>query len=163
MTTFISELDQREILGLILLVVIISILINSIYMWHLANQSKLWPKVKGTVESIKSYNNAKRMIFEYGYQVQDIVYKNQRIFFSNSKQYRLKHIREFRRKYSQGQQVEVFYNPNNPKIAVLEPGRKDGVVLAVVISALSFMYGYIAFFNQELHTEITEKLFQLFN
>lgn len=163
MTTYISELDQRQILGLILLVAMLLVLINSIYIWHLANQSKLWPKVRGTMESIKSYNNAKKMIFEYGYQVQGTVYKNQRIFFSNSKQYKLKHIREFRRKYSQGQQVEVFYNPNKPKMAVLEPGRKDGVALAVAITSVSFIYGYIAFFNQDLYTEITEKLFQLFN
>lgn len=163
MTTFISELDQRQILGLILWVAMLLVLINSLYAWYLANQSKLWPKAKGTIESIKSYNNAKKMIFEYGYQVQGTVYKNQRIFFSNSKQYRLKHIREFRSKYSPGQQVEVFYNPNKPKMAVLEPGRKDGIVLAVVITSVSFVYGYIAFFNQDLYTEITEKLFQLFN
>nr|WP_247653719.1 DUF3592 domain-containing protein [Flavobacterium sp. CS20] len=72
-------------------------------------------------------------------------------------------MREFRSKYSPGQQVEVFYNPNKPKMAVLEPGRKDGIVLAVVITSVSFIYGYIAFFNQDLYTEITEKLFQLFN
>ncbi|QTY28071.1 hypothetical protein [Flavobacterium sp. CS20] len=69
MTTYISELDQRQILGLILLVAMVSVLINSIYAWYLANQSKLWTKAKGTIESIKSYNNAKKMIFEYGYQV----------------------------------------------------------------------------------------------
>jgi hypothetical protein len=158
-----QELTQYQTAGLILMLVISPLLINTLYIWYLANQSKLWSKVQGTIQTIDIAASEIKMSLEYSYQVQGEAYKNKRIFFTNSKYYKKSRTIEFEKKYQEGQQVSVFYNPNKHRMAVLEPGRKDGVISGIIFLALFFALGYIAFFNEALFTIIINQLFQLFN
>ena len=152
METVFQNLTQYQITGLILMVVILPLLLNTMYIWYLANQSKQWPKVQGTIQTVNIHGSEIQMDLEYSYQVQGETHKNKRIFFTNSKYYKKSRAIEFEKKYKEGQQVSVFYNPNKHRMAVLEPGRKDGVISGVIFLALFFALGYIAFFNEALLT-----------
>lgn len=152
METVFQNLTQYQKAGLILMVVILPLLIHTMYLWYLANQSKLWPKVQGTIQTVNISASEIKMSLEYSYQVQGETYKNQRIFFTNSKYYKKNHAKEFEKKYQEGQQVSVFYNPIKHSMAVLEPGRKGGLISGMFLLALFFFLGYIAFFNEALLT-----------
>lgn len=163
METVIQNLTQYQTAGLILMVVVLPLLLNTLYIWYLANKSKQWPKVSGTIQNINIAASELKMHLEYSYQVKGETYKNKRIFFTNSKYYKKAQAKEFEKKYQEGQQVHVFYNPNKHSMAVLEPGRKDGFISAIILLALLFSLGYIAFFNEALFTTIINQLFQTFN
>ncbi|WP_111309962.1 DUF3592 domain-containing protein [Confluentibacter sediminis] len=163
MELLIFGFTHMQIAGLILMVVMLPLLFNTLYILSLANKSKLWPKVKGNIVTVYNYVSSREMFLEYCYQIQGKEYKNKRIFFTNSNHYERKSAREFEKKYSEGQEVEVYYNPNKHSTSVIEPGRKDGVLVSILLTVIFFLFGYIAFFDQELFTEITEKLFQLFS
>ncbi|MEZ4855002.1 MAG: DUF3592 domain-containing protein [Gelidibacter sp.] len=156
-------LTQYQITGLILMMVILPLLLNTMYIWYLANKSKLWPKVQGTIQTINISASEIKMNLEYSYQVQGEAFKNQRVFFANTKYYKKNRAIEFEKKYQEGQQVNVFYNPNKPSMAVLEPGRKDGVILAIILTVLIFSLGYIAFFNEAILANLLNQQFQIFN
>jgi len=150
METFLSELTQYQTADLIVMVVILPLLLNTLFIWYLANKSKQWPKVQGTIQIVNIHGSEIQMDLEYNYQVQGETHKNKLIFFTNSKYYKKSRAVEFEKKYQEGQQVNVFYNPNKHRMAVLEPGRKDGVISAIILLALVFSLGYIAFFNEAL-------------
>lgn len=163
METFLSELTQYQTAGLIVMAVTLPLLLNALYIWYLANKSKQWPKVSGTIQTINIAASELKMHLEYSYQVKGETYKNKRIFFTNSKYYKKERAKEFEEKYKEGQQVSVFYNPNKHSMAVLEPGRSHGVISAIVLLVLLFSLGYIAFFNEALFITIINQLFQMFN
>ncbi|GAA4804954.1 DUF3592 domain-containing protein [Litoribaculum gwangyangense] len=147
-----QELTDYQTTGLIIMLIISPLLINTLYIWYLANQSKRWPKVEGTIQTVNIHGSEIQMDLEYSYQVQGETHKNKRIFFTNSKYYKKNRAIEFEKKYREGQQVNVFYNPNKHRMAVLEPGRKDGVISAIILLTLFFTLGYVAFFNPALIT-----------
>jgi len=158
-----QNLTQYQTAGLIVMVVILPLLLNTMYIWYLANKSKQWPKVQGTIKTVNIHGSEIQMDLEYNYQVQGETHKNKRIFFTNSKYYKKSRAIEFEKKYHEGQEVSVFYNPNKHHMSVLEPGRKDGVISGIILLALLFALGYIAFFNEALLTTILNQQFQLFN
>lgn len=111
--------------------------------------SPVWPKARGNV--IKSYvriasstrsahNNVMPEVV-YVYSVDGVNYEGNKIFFledGRGSAWSKKKVE----KYKVEQQIEVFYNPQDPSISVLEPGGSvkgiflSGVFHFILISAL---------------------------
>lgn len=143
-----TNLSQIQISGLIALVVSTPFLIKSVRNFLLANASKQWPKVSGTI--LKAPEFSRKYSLQYEYTVEKMLYKSNNICFTNSNRPINQRANEFEEKYALNKQVAVYYNPDNPKKAVLEPGRKDGLLLAIIFLGVLFVFGCLALLNQGL-------------
>ncbi|MGJ8591031.1 MAG: DUF3592 domain-containing protein [Aquaticitalea sp.] len=57
---------------------------------------------------------------------------------------------EFEEKYALNKSVDIIYNPLHPKQSVLEPGRKDGLLLGIIALTIVFVFGCLAVFDQNI-------------
>ncbi len=143
-----SSLTQIQISGLIALVVATPFLIKSVLNLYLTITSKQWPKVSGIINEFSSITG--RFSMRYEYTVNRACYKSSKICFTNSYVPMNNRSGEFEKKYALNRIVDVFYNPLNPKQAVLEPGRKDGLLPAIIILSILFVFSCLAVFDQTL-------------
>ncbi|HEY9170018.1 MAG TPA: DUF3592 domain-containing protein [Lutibacter sp.] len=139
-----SSLNQSLIAGIIAQLIAIPFIILSAKKWWLANQSKQWLKTSGIVIKGLNFSISGHLIFLYQYQIGGIKYQGKKPFFANTfKKLKGKKSWELIKRYPEGIMVDVFYNSANPKISTLEPGRKDGVITALIIMVLLFILGFI--------------------
>ncbi|TXD83653.1 DUF3592 domain-containing protein [Subsaximicrobium wynnwilliamsii] len=143
-----SSLTQIQISGLIALLVSTPFLIKSVRNLYLTNASKQWMKVSGTIKAVSDFGKKSSLLYEYN--VNRNTYKSRKLCYTNFNATQNQSASMFEKKYAQNQIVDVFYNPNNPKQAVLEPGRKDGLVPAIIILSVLFFYGCLAVFQQDV-------------
>lgn len=139
------NLQQHEIAGIIAQIIALPFIIMSVRKWWLANQSLQWQKTNGVI--VKALNSSLSGVLEflYSYEIKGISYEGKKPFFANSfKNLKGKRMWDLIKKYPEGKQVIVFYNPSNPKISTLEPGRKDGVITALIITTLLFVAGFVS-------------------
>jgi hypothetical protein len=94
-----------------------------------ARASESWPSVQGIVvsSSVQSTNDRDDDPYysasvTYEYSVDGVTYSCGRVSYDTTRG-RLKDAQEKVKRYPKGKQVEVHYNPGNPDVAVLEPGR----------------------------------------
>ncbi len=94
-------------------------------------RAQSWPKAQGRIISSRIHSletqqkiRIARLCFDvdYLYLVGDEVYEGTRVnvgwrCFGSEKR-----IKDLARKYPSGKEVEVFYNPNNPSVSLLEAG-----------------------------------------
>ena len=82
-------------------------------------------------------------------------YKGNKAFFTNSfKNLGRDKTQTLVNRYPQGQEIEVYYNPEKHSISILEPGRKDGIYSSgLIMMTILFLLGVIALFD---HTIITD-------
>lgn len=143
-----STLNQTQIASFILLTISTPLLIVNIRYWVLADQSIDWPTVKGLVVEGFDFSISGALTFSYHYSVNGRMYSGKRPFFANSyKKLGREKTNELITKYSEGQEIEVYYNPSKPEMSVLEPGRKDGLLTGIVLLAIFFLVGIITFYN----------------
>lgn len=154
-----ASITQVQISGLIVLLTSTPFLIKSIRNFYLANASKKWTKVNGTI--IEMSNIGRRYNLLYEYTVNRTTNKNYRICFTNSNRPINQLASEFKEKYALNRIVDVFYNPIKPKQAVLEPGKKDGLILAIIILSVLFVFGCVAVFNQVFFLELINPYFKI--
>jgi len=108
-----------------------------------AGESATWPSVSGKIvrselekrTSTEGTGNNKRKVtyhaavIEYTYCVEDTPYNSYRVAFGGQDR---SHSSELVSTYPKDKSVDVFYNPENPEEAVLEPGRnKNGYFFPV--------------------------------
>jgi hypothetical protein len=119
--------------------------------YALARQSHTWPIVTGKIaaSSIKSGRGAYAPNVTYWYKVDGVEYSSSRVTFGTVWRYGnlLKVAKEIQQRYPFGGTVEVHYNPNNPRQAVLDPRVGDAgialtlgsivTILAIVVLILS--------------------------
>ena len=109
------------------------------------NASKQWPKVKGKITIADLEKGFNRDGFStdiwYEYTVNTIDYASHRIalgvFLETFREDAMKTLKQ----YKPGQAIEVYYNPANPKMAVLQPGvpavrMRFGIMLSVIVIAV---------------------------
>jgi len=130
-----------------------------------AKASMSWRETKGTV--IKSEVAVEESVFgsdddqgqsqpmysaeiTYTYLINDVLYTSDRISFAGKSSYsKPEKVEMFIAKYPDGSGVSVFYNPNEPKEAVLERSAEGSVVLLVagivfiVVGLISLVVGSI--------------------
>lgn len=154
-----ASLTQIQISGLVALVVSTPFLIKSVRNLYLSSASKHWTKVSGTIKATAGFGLKNRLLYEY--TVNRNTYKSHKICFTNSNSAKNQSARVFEKKYAQNQIVDVYYKPQNPKIAVLEPGRKDGLLLAIIILSILFVFGCLAVFDPGFLLQLFGSYFQI--
>ena len=154
-----SNLTQVQISGFIALLVSTPFLIKSVRNLYLASASKKWTKLNGTI--IEMSNIGRRYNLKYEYTINRTTYKSHRICFTNSNRRINQSVSEFMEKYAVNRIVDVFYNPIKPKQSVLEPGKKDGLMLAIIMLSVLFIFGCLAVFNQAFFLELINPYFEI--
>jgi len=159
MENIFSNFSQMERNGLLMLVVSMPLLAWSLWNLYLSNISKSWPKVKGEILEMPIRN--RNYLIKYQYIVQGATYHNTRIFFCNSREME-RRAKSFRKIYHEGQTIDVFHDPNKPKRAVLQPGRKDGFLFSILFLTLFAALGAMALYDPYRTQEFISELLQKF-
>jgi len=103
-----------------------------------------WAKVPGNITQARiaaptQPGKPRRKLFAYEYQVDDKTYSSERYSFENVGGDRSVGIQ----RYSPGDRVTVYYNPQNPSIAVLEKKKPGFFVVVVLILGIVFLLASI--------------------
>lgn len=158
---YFSSVSKYEIVNIIAQLISLFSLILSLKYWRYANQSHLWPKVKGIVSRGMQFGISNDT-FLYEYEVRGKSYQRKKPFFSTTSKIIVSN-KDRIEKYSQGKAVVVYYNPLNPKISTLVPGKKQGIVNVFVLMLLIFTITFLSFFFPVFFKENLAKFFTLFN
>lgn len=109
--------------------------------------SETWPVVWGTIvtSEVSDYDSDGTTMYEarvvYEYTVNDSKIMSDKVSFGEVNTSNYRPAREIVDRYPEGQQVKVYYNPENPDKAVLEPGVKSGVWLPLGIGGAFTLVG----------------------
>ena len=111
----------------------------SFWGWSILQKSqkvKQWPRTKGTIESFKDSSDENDLLPEiiFSYQVNNKNYR--RTFeFPEGTHPLPEFVTFYKNKYPVNSEVEIFYNPEQPAIATLEPGAQgDWMILAMGVA-----------------------------
>lgn len=156
---YFSSLSQLQIAGLIAQLIAVPFLVSNGRNLWLAAQSKHWSKTKGIVVRGLDYSLSGILEFLYSYEINGTTHEGKTPFFANSyKNLGRKKSWDLIEKYSEGKQIDVFYNPSNPKLSTLEPGRKDGIVSSLLLMVLLFTIGFTSQHYPVLFLDIFSKV-----
>jgi hypothetical protein len=107
-----------------------------------AYDSETWKAAKGIIVSSKTIAGPKggtRLQIEYDYGAYETAFHGKTIFFGDTLTTRNKRfIDRYLARYPMDKEVDVYYNPKDPKSSVLEPGIFR-YVLADMLGGLSFI------------------------
>lgn len=126
-----------------------------------------WPATEGVVVSsdLDFSRSGSRMgdsqvsaDISYMYHLEGKKYQSDRICFGFSNPI-FNHADKLVRKYPRKKQISVYYNPNNPEQAVLEPGISFGAVLITLVGIFFLALGVLPFLREK--TEKSEKFSKL--
>ena len=95
-----------------------------------ADASKKWPTASGTVtacalEQLPGHKWRYRALVQYAYRAGGKDYRGNRVFWGGSEGSE-KHMTSVVETYPKGAKVRVFYDPNDPAEAVLDPIQNTG-------------------------------------
>lgn len=121
-----------------------------------AYESRTWPDTQGTVTSSyigkrshRDSNNSTSIVYtpkiRYQYQVEGKHYTCNRIGFGGESGGKRSKAKKVVDKYPSGKKVTVYYNPQDPKIAVLKAGFSLGALFAFLAGIIFFGVGVICF------------------
>ncbi len=104
-----------------------------------AQASVAWPTTAGTITKVERFKRLFRWLprIGYTYSVGDKSYTSERISFVAA--YRAKEVDEVMSRYAVGQSVPVYYPPEKPAEAVLEPGSNKQVTAPIRMLAICFV------------------------
>ncbi|MFH2044887.1 MAG: DUF3592 domain-containing protein [Pseudomonadota bacterium] len=123
-----------------------------------AKESVNWPTVSGTVitskteerKSTEGSGSSKKTrtyyvaIIQYEYQVEGTSYTSNRVSFGGQKR---GSARTLVNKYPEGKSVKVYYDPDDPEIAALEPGMEGGSYFLPIFGAIIILFGCLIAFK----------------
>jgi len=137
-----------------------------------AYESRSWPNTQGTViasyidkRSHRDSNNHTRIVYtpkiRYQYQVEGKHYTCKRIAFGGESGGKRSKAKKVVDKYPSGKKVTVYYNPQDPKVAVLKAGFSWGAVFAFLAGIVFFAVGVMGFKAYRRNKEQDKTLGQL--
>ena len=138
------------IIGVCFVVVGIGVLYSGVSSIKEANESRNWPIITGLVissqaHSQKQQSDVDEVIYlakiKYSYKVKETIYNNDTVSFSQYRTSNRNYVQDELKKYPVGAKVDVYYNPNNPQIAVLEPRWGLINVVSLVIGFIILIIG----------------------
>lgn len=121
-----------------------------------AYESRTWPDTQGTVTSSyigksshRDSNNHTSTVYtpkiRYQYQVEGKHYTCNRIEFGGESGGKRSKAKKVVDKYPSGKKVTVYYNPQDPKVAVLKAGFSWGALFAFLAGIIFFGVGIICY------------------
>ena len=116
------------------LVLGLSLLGVGIKKYIVSQESKSWPSVKGVVVSSSMRVDQHDIEVEQYHAHVSYEYVVDAKEFYSRKEYLLQkaEAKSYVEKYPEGSEIDVFYQPDNPKITMLEPGTQKGWTLMFV-------------------------------
>ena len=135
------------IFGLVFLLLGVIFLIVGLVAMKRAKAAQSWPSMPGTVartevvqhEDSDSEGNTSvtyEPVVEYNYSVMGQPFTGKRIAFGTNR-YDYKKAQEIVTRYPAGSRVNVYYNPDKPKDAVLETVAAGGKLLTILGAVMS--------------------------
>ena len=116
-----------------------------------ARASESWPSVPGRIEESKvdeEYRNSGGnatthylAAVRYQYAVDGATHHGARIHFGDATSTIREDVQAIVDRYPPGQEVSVHYQPEQPDVAVLEPGARGSTYLVPVIAAVLIVVG----------------------
>ena len=113
--------------------------------------SKSWPTVLGTIRSSQIKESRGRRsgttyipVIKYDYEVSGAFHSGDRVDGGSRDVWSLEDAMEIARRYPEGEEVQVHYDPANPRMAFLEVGVKGGNWLALAAGLLMTGGGLIS-------------------
>ncbi|MBI2122008.1 MAG: DUF3592 domain-containing protein [Candidatus Sungbacteria bacterium] len=121
-----------------------------------ATASQSWPAVEGVIKISEFTTNRDRddggvtygASIVYDYTVKGTVYSGSNVHFGQYSTSDPSYGRGLVNRYPVGEQINVYYDPNDPSISVLEPGAGWSSFMVVGIGALFTLLGFIGGFFQ---------------
>jgi hypothetical protein len=130
--------------------------VRQLYLGHV---SKGWPQTEGSVvesevtkERVERsrgdsgrprYETRYRPRVRYHYTVERQTYSSERIGFGSESMRDRKVADAIAQKYPAGSQPVVYYSPDDPTTAVLEPGLTRGGILPMIIGSALAMFSFV--------------------
>jgi hypothetical protein len=119
-----------------------------------SSTSKSWPSVPGTITKSevqvfkRDGNTHYQPDIAYSYTVEGKKYTAYKITVGDgSLDNNVSKAKRLQAEYPVDKEVEVFYDPDLPESAVLQPGTKSGDLMLAGISALFFFVGLLAVYQ----------------
>ncbi|OHB21367.1 MAG: hypothetical protein A3J67_03435 [Parcubacteria group bacterium RIFCSPHIGHO2_02_FULL_48_10b] len=116
-----------------------------------AMKSKNWPSAEGTVtvSRLSTHTGSDSTTYgadiAYDYTVEGVLYTGSKVTFGDYSSSDPSHAREVVNRYSEGKSVIVYYNPDDPKTSVLEPGANWSSFMVAGIGGLFVLVGLLGF------------------
>lgn len=146
------------IFGLLFTGIGLFMLVRGLVQFRTCKASSDWPSTEGQVvlatvdvsvstddEGGTSRSYAPRVVYTYSFIGQQ--YTSDQVVIGSSWKYPTRARAEAKLAYRSGQQVTVYYNPDNPAQAVLEPGATRGVWASLIIGIVFTIAGAIVLAN----------------
>ena len=147
-----SKSQNEVVISIVLIVLGIAALYLSYRGYKVSKLSVDWPSTTGVILHSKysaSVNSNGAPVYSsnirYSYKIQDKVYESTRVFFGSalSSTFSSESEKELSMKYKATQDVIVFYNPENPKISVLETGYHSRLNIGFISGAVFILIGIL--------------------
>ncbi len=127
----------------------VAVMMNGITQIRLAQASSSWPTTMGTVTvseiqiSTDGDGTTYRPIVNFSYQVNGQILTGDTIFFGGGgiSSSNLKYANKIVNKYPVKTRVNLFYNPSQPHIAVIEAGVTKKTFIQFTFGSLFFIVG----------------------
>ncbi len=113
-----------------------------IVVWRRGLRSLEWPQTTGVVRESRIMDMAlfepipPTPVVRYEYEVGGIKYSSRTVAFGLTRA-----PSEYIKKYRVGFNVPVYYNPDKPKVSVLEPGRANVIVYLTIFGLILSIAG----------------------
>jgi hypothetical protein len=128
-----------------------------------AQNSKNWPATNGKFLSSKvesywtrsgSSRRSRRVRMYrakvlYEYSVDGIKYTSSKISFVGYNSSKRNEVKSIVDKYPKNKSATVYYDPENPEIAVLQPGETRGIHIPFIIGGVSFLIGFFVLVSKK--------------
>lgn len=144
------------LLCLVTLLMVGTLVSGSLLVWHLTEEvrtsleARHWPATEGRVTSsaldICSLCDAYSVQVSYQYLVDGRTHSGNKVLFGSISFGSKKDADAFISKYPSGAKVAVYYDPANPRAAVLEPRFAFGVTDFLVEAGIFMMVGIVLYY-----------------
>ncbi len=140
---------KNIIAGIVFLIVGIGTLVLGFSWYNNAKETEKWPTVEGVVVSATVNTHESdgstmyKPVITYKYSVNGKEYTSPKLSFSDYSSSNSDYAYETVNKYPKGTKVTVFYNPEKPYKAVLEPGVGLFVYMPLGLGAVFALVGFL--------------------